>query len=116
MFGCHHDRQPQAGPPQDVLELYSEVLARLEMSYVDPLEMTQLVRGGTAYLEVALTEPKFIAAFLPNQNAQAIEQFRTNIHRLTLARPVANRFEARSIVVVQPKRPRSRLVWIRRLL
>ena len=52
--------------PQDVLELYSEVLARLEMSYVDPLEMTQLVRGGTAYLEVALTEPKFIAA-LPAQ-------------------------------------------------
>ncbi len=91
------DNLKQASP-QDVLELYSEVLARLEMSYVDPLEMTQLVRGGTAYLEVALTEPKFITAFLPNQNAQAIEQFRTTIHRLTLARPITNRFEARSIV------------------
>ncbi len=83
---------------QDVLELYSEVLARLEMSYVDPLEMTQLVRGGTAYLEVALTEPKFIEAFLNGQNAQVIEQFRTNIHRHTLSRPINNRFEARSIV------------------
>ena len=83
---------------QDVLELYSEVLARLEMSYVDPLEMTQLVRGGTAYLEVALTEPKFVDAFLAGQNPQVVEQFRTNIHRHTLTRPVNNRFEARSIV------------------
>ena len=83
---------------QDVLELYSEVLARLEMSYVDPLEMTKLVRGGTAYLEVALTEPKFVSAFLEGQNPELIEQFRTNIHRHTLSRPVNNRFEARSIV------------------
>ncbi len=83
---------------QDVLELYSEVLARLEMSYVDPIEMTQLVRGGTAYLEVALTEPKFVDAFLAGQNPQVVEQFRTNIHRHTLSRPVNNRFEARSIV------------------
>ena len=92
-----HDNLKQASV-QDVLELYSEVLARLEMSYVDPLEMTQLVRGGTAYLEVALTEPKFVNAFLPGQDPQAIEQFRTSIHRLTLARTVNNRFDARSIV------------------
>ena len=92
-----HDNLKQASV-QDALELYSEVLARLEMSYVDPLEMTQLVRGGTAYLEVALTEPKFVDSFVAGQSPQAIEQFRTNIHRLTLARPVTNRFEARSIV------------------
>ncbi len=92
-----HDNLKQASV-QDALELYSEVLARLEMSYVDPLEMTQLVRGGTAYLEVALTEPKFINAFVSGQSPQSIEQFRTSIHRLTLARPVTNRFEARSIV------------------
>lgn len=83
---------------QDVLELYSEVLARLEMSYVDPVEMTQLVRGGTAYLEVALTEPKFLEAFLNGQNPQVVEQFRTSIHRHTLSRPINNRFEARTVV------------------
>lgn len=83
---------------QDVLDLYSEVLARLETSYVDPLEMTQLVRGGTAYLEVALTEPKFLAAFLSGRNPQVVEQFRTSIHRHTLSRPIKNRFEASTIV------------------
>ena len=82
----------------DVLELYSEVLARLEMSYVDRIQMSDVVRGGTAYLEVALTEPGFISEHLPQRSADEIERFRTSIHRLTLATPARNRFEARSIV------------------
>lgn len=81
---------------EDGLELYSEVLSRLEMSYVDKLEMTEVVRGGTAYLEVALTEPLFVSHFLRGQDAERIEQFRTNIHRVTLSRQVRSRFEARS--------------------
>ena len=80
----------------DGLELYSEVLSRLEMSYVDKLEMTEVVRGGTAYLEVALTEPLFVSHFLRGQDPARIEQFRTNVHRVTLARQVRSRFEARS--------------------
>ena len=82
----------------DGLELYSEVLTRLELSYVDKIDMTEIVRGGTAYLEVALTEPLFINHFLRTQDAAKIEQFRTNIHRVTLAKQVRTRFEARNIV------------------
>ena len=82
----------------EALELYSEVLARLEMSYVDKVDMTEIVRGGTAYLEVALTEPNFLASHLSGQSRERIEQFRTSIHRQTLARTVSNRFDARNIV------------------
>ena len=82
----------------DGLELYSEVLSRLEMSYVDTIDMTEIVRGGTAYLEVALTEPLFVNQFLRGRDPQKIEQFRTTIHRVTLARPIRTRFEARSTV------------------
>lgn len=82
----------------EALDLYSEVLARLEMSYVEPLIMTEVVRGGTAYLEVALTEPCFVESFLQGQSADRIEQFRTSIHRVTLARKVNTRQEARTIV------------------
>jgi carboxyl-terminal processing protease len=81
----------------EALDLYSEVLARLEMSYVEPLSMTEIVRGGTAYLEVALTEPGFVQRYLQGQTPEEVEQFRTSIHRLTLARRVNNRFEARAI-------------------
>lgn len=78
------------------LELYSEVLSRLEMSYVETVDLTEIVRGGTAYLEVALTEPLFVNQFLRGKDPQKIEQFRTSIHRVTLARPIRTRFEARS--------------------
>ncbi len=80
----------------DGLELYSEVLSRLEMSYVDTIDMTEIVRGGTAYLEVALTEPLFVGQFLKGQDPARIEQFRTSVHKVTLARPVRSRFEARN--------------------
>ncbi len=89
----------KSATPQDALELYSEVLARLEMSYVDSLDMNQLIRSGTAYLEVALTEPKFIALFLSSgQTAQQIEQFRTSIHKHTLGRAIHSRMDARAVV------------------
>ncbi|MFO1066728.1 MAG: S41 family peptidase, partial [Pirellulales bacterium] len=82
----------------DGLELYSEVLSRLELSYVDRVDMTEIVRGGTAYLEVALTEPRFVNQFLRGQDPNKIEQFRANIHKVALARPIRSRFEARTIV------------------
>lgn len=82
----------------EALELYSEVLARLEMSYVEALDLTEIVRGGTAYFEVALTEPGFVQAHVNETSAQEVERFRTSIHRDTLAHRVRNRFEARSIV------------------
>lgn len=80
------------------LDLYSEVLARLEMSYVESVKMSEIVRGGTAYLEVALTEPAFIQANLPSVSAESIEQFRTSVHRVTLGQRVTSRYEARAVV------------------
>lgn len=80
------------------LELYSEVLARLEMSYVEPLQISEVVRGGTAYLEVALTEPGFVKEHISRADAQRIEQFRSSIHKLTLGQKISNRYEARTVV------------------
>lgn len=82
----------------EVLELYSEVLARLETSYVEAVSMGEIVRSGTAYLEVALTEPGFVNRYLSGLPAERIENFRTSIHKVTLANPIRNRAEARNIV------------------
>jgi carboxyl-terminal processing protease len=93
----------------EALDLYSEVLARLEMSYVEPLAMTEVVRSGTAYLEVAMTEPGFIQSHVHGQSAEAIERFRTSIHRVTLANRINNRFEARSVVASAAQVAKSNL-------
>lgn len=83
---------------EDALDLYSEVLARLETSYVEPIRIQELVRSGTAYLEVALTEPGFVDRFLTDRSPEVIEEFRTSIHKLTLSRRLLNRQDARQTV------------------
>ena len=82
----------------EALDLYSEVLARLETSYVETLGMTEVVRSGTAYLEVALTEPSFLRDHVRGPTPEVIERFRTSVHRVTLAKRINNRFEARAVV------------------
>jgi carboxyl-terminal processing protease len=80
-------------------DLYLEILAKIEANYVDPLNLNEVLRNGTAFLEVALTEPAFLAEHLPNTSPEQVEQFRLAIHREVLGREVANRFDARQLVV-----------------
>lgn len=93
----------------EALELYGEVLARIEMSYVEPLDLLELVRGGTAYFEVALTEPGFVDSFVKENDPQQIENFRTSIHKLTLAHKPANRLDARTVVSAAARSAQARL-------
>ncbi len=83
----------------DALDLYSEVLARLETSYVENVSMQDIVRSGTAYLEVALTEAGFLKAHLPGVSPQVIEEFRQSIHKVTLTRRSNSRMDARRTVM-----------------
>ncbi len=83
--------------PAQAAELYMEVLTKLEMNYVDPTDLSKLVRYGTAFLEVALTEPDFVRINLASVSDAKIEHFRNNIHKIALARPVRSRAEAKSI-------------------
>ncbi len=82
----------------EAIELYREVLTRLEMSYVDVIDLAEVIRGGTAYLEVALTEPSFIRKHLEGRTRQEIESFRTSVHKLTLRNRIATRSQAINIV------------------
>lgn len=92
------NRVISAVPVDDVLDLYSEVLARLETSYVDEVSMHAVVRSGTAYLEVALTEPGFNDLFLRGQSSSNIDRFRNEIHKHTLSGRINSRHDARRVV------------------
>lgn len=83
---------------EQALDLYTEVLARLETSYVDQVSMYEVVRSGTAYLEVALTEPGFVEMHVNGHGAKAIDQFRNDIHNVTLGGRIGTRHEARRLV------------------
>jgi carboxyl-terminal processing protease len=83
--------------PADALDVYGEVLAKLEAYYVEPIDYAKLALFGTACLEVALTEPDFINAYLPNARRENLETFRQKIHQSVIGRRIASINDLRSV-------------------
>ncbi|MGB7347702.1 MAG: S41 family peptidase [Pirellulaceae bacterium] len=85
------------------LDLYSEILANLETHYVENIQWTRILLHGTAALEVALTEDKFVDATLRGVDPAAIERFRLGVHRRLSDRNVQTRFDVRASVAYVAK-------------
>ncbi len=85
--------------PAAALDLMGEVLTKLQVYYVEAIDFQKLLRNGTAFLEVALTEEDFrLHNISPNVQPDAVENFRTSIHNTVLGRPVSNINDVRGIV------------------
>ncbi len=74
----------------DALKVYSEVIAKLEVYYVDRIDYYKLALHGTAFLEVALTEPDFLGKHVRNTSRENIEEFRKNIHKSVFGRRITS--------------------------
>ncbi len=84
--------------PKQALDLYEEILTKLDLYYVDQLKFTDLLRNGTAFLETALTDKDFLQQNVSRVSAEQVEQFRLNVHRLVLGKPANSIREAQAIV------------------
>ncbi len=89
------------------LDLYSEILANLKTHYVDEIDWARVQIHGTAALEVALTEPKFVDRLLAGSDPDAIEKFRQTIHHKLQQRSTATRFDLRANVAYVAELARS---------
>jgi len=76
-----------------------EILNKLQAYYVEPIDFGRLLRNGTAFLEVALTEKEFLVTNIsPSVSPEAIEHFRLNIHKAVVDRPITNVAQAKAMV------------------
>ncbi len=80
------------------LDLYSEILERLQTDYVDTVEWSRVLLHGTAALEVALTEPAFVDRVVDPDRRDRIEAFRQAIHHRIAGRSTQSRFDLRATV------------------
>jgi len=83
--------------PADALEMYTDVLTKLEAYYVEPIDFYKLALHGTAYLEVALTEREFLATHLRNANAEGVENFRRQVHRAVFGKRIGSIDELKAV-------------------
>jgi len=80
------------------LDLYSQVLLKIQAHHVDVPDWKGLVERGTNGLEVALGEPVFVSRHLSHATSEQIERFRQELRRSVGRRVVATRSDARDAV------------------
>jgi carboxyl-terminal processing protease len=84
--------------PAQALEVYQDVVSKLETYYVDTVDYSKLALYGTAFLEVALTERDFLQKHLSKTPSASTENFRRNVHRLVFGKRVSNSSELKGLV------------------
>ncbi|GIW88823.1 MAG: carboxyl-terminal processing protease [Isosphaeraceae bacterium] len=89
-------------PANQALDLFDEVLERIETHYVDPVSPLPLVRRGLDNLEVALREPLFLDTNAPGADPARVLWLRQTLqnrrHRLLVhSREEARRFVSEAV-------------------
>ena len=85
-------------PERDALNLYSEVLIKIESHYVTSPDWGMLVARGTQSLRVALAEKQFQQQNLRGARSAQIDAFATGLQRLVESRRVQTRQQALDVV------------------
>jgi carboxyl-terminal processing protease len=81
-------------PHAQALDLYDEVLERIQTSYIDPVPLEPLVRHGLDNLEVALRDPVFVKTNAPTATPDRVTWLRDTLKRYRASLTVADRSAA----------------------
>ncbi len=66
-------------PRQKAMDLYDELLDRIETHYVDPVSLEPLVRRGLDNMEVALRDPAFLGMNAPRATPERVNRLRATL-------------------------------------
>ena len=82
----------------EALDLYEDILSRVQYEYVDSISTTRFVAHGTESLYMALKNDKFLSKNVKPGNDEAIERVREILIKDYWNRRVSTRMEARSTI------------------
>ena len=91
------------------LELYGQVLLKIESHYVEAPDWNELVERGSANVELALGEPKFLDRNVPAHTRSAVDAFRGELRGIVATRSVNSRADARDTVASLARLAQGRL-------
>ncbi|OHB66447.1 MAG: hypothetical protein A2V70_05360 [Planctomycetes bacterium RBG_13_63_9] len=82
----------------EALDLYVQVLLKIQAHYVGAPSWKELVEHGTNNFEVALAEPEFLQRNLPQEARSTVDAFRHELRRLLGSRVIGSHSDARDAV------------------
>jgi carboxyl-terminal processing protease len=93
----------------DALDLYGDVLAKMQAHYVESPRWKELVERGTNDLEVALSEPSFVESTGLKADPRVVDEFRQELRQQLGPRVVTNPADARQSVADAARLGQQRL-------
>ena len=94
---------------EQALDLYNDLLLKIQAHYVDAPDWAQLVERGLYDFDVALSEPQFVSRNLSQSAYPAVDPLREELRRTLAARPIGSRADARQAVALAAQLAQSRL-------
>ena len=91
------------------LELYNQVMLKIESHYVEKPHWSELVARGTSNLNIALGETAFVNRNVPQRDRQAVEAFRRELRKVAISRTVSSRADAGNAVATIARLAQQRL-------
>jgi carboxyl-terminal processing protease len=93
----------------DALDLYSDVVGKMQVHYVEIPRWKELIERGTNDLEVALTEPSFVEGLRLKVEPRVLDDFRQELWQQLGPRVVAGPMDARQAVADAARLGQQRL-------
>ncbi len=81
-------------PLDRALDLYAQILLKIDSHYVDTPDWKEMVERGTNNLDIALGEPVFLERYVPEMYRQAGRGFCVDLRPVLAARPIRTREDA----------------------
>lgn len=91
------------------LELYSQVLLKIEAHYVEVPQWKDVIERGTGNLDVAMGEQTFVDRNIPQRDRTAVDAFRREVRSIVSSRTINSRADAREVVGVIARLAQQRL-------
>ncbi len=96
-------------PVDKALDLYDQILLKIQAHYVDTADWKSLIGQGTSNLEVALSESPFLERNVPAGRQAEISAFCRDLRRALQTRTIATRGDAHDAVAWAAGQARQRL-------
>ncbi|MHC4401810.1 MAG: S41 family peptidase [Planctomycetota bacterium] len=93
----------------EALDVYAEVLLKIQSHYVEAPNWKELVERGTNSFEVALSEPSFLRRHAPTADDESLTSFRFELRRALGPKVIQSRADARDAVATAAGLADSRL-------
>jgi carboxyl-terminal processing protease len=83
---------------RDALAIYDEVLVKVQTHFVHEPQWQRIVSSGQTSVQVAVTEPLFVARHLPKTPVERLASLQKDVQELVASRPVGDRRQTAELV------------------